>query len=122
MFLLVAVLVHEVVHLVEYHNKNVNELAHSFIKQRAISVNKAETRRGRPSSNWKDVISYDLRMDDPHSGFVYENQLTEVLTTGIQNFILAPALMVFKDVEYIEVLYKLFKLKEQKKLQPVVTE
>lgn len=111
MLLLVAVLVHEVIHLIEYHNKNVNELAHSFIDKRAVAVGKAKFKKG---FNCSDVIAYDLKMDDPHSGVVYSNSLTEVLTTGVQNFILAPAMILFKDVEYLETLNKFFKLKELK--------
>lgn len=119
MLLLVAVLVHEVIHFIEHHNKNVNDLALEFIKKRAVNVQKAENRRGRPSANWKDAVAYDLKMDDPHAGLVYANKMTEVLTTGVQNLILAPVLHLFKDPELMSVLDSFFLMKEETSVKSI---
>lgn len=119
--ILLSELVHEMTHLIEFHNKDVNKMARTFIKKRSKDVqdtiSNLSLKYNKPfNSEIGEEVVYDIQGEDFYSGKIYLSKMTEVISNGIEYYLNNHICFMFLDHDYTSFLLDIFELEEKKLL------
>jgi SPP1 gp7 family putative phage head morphogenesis protein len=110
----VSVIVHEIVHHLEFNHPDVLKKTVAFLNRRAGKgvplkrLSEISKNRGYKSDElaWEDEFA--KRGGSPYTGKFYQNKATEILTMGIERMMRDPLDFYKKDPEYFNFLLEIF--------------
>jgi len=113
-------IVHEYGHLIEQYNQSIKNASHEFLKkrinyQKKVKLSEFCSRNNLdylPSAGNIDI--YEGSFINPYVGRIYgemndNKSNTEIISIGLQSFVLDPVNFLWKDTEHFAIIYNLLK-------------
>lgn len=114
---LLSELVHEMTHMIEFYNKDINKMARNYIKERSSGIqdsikNLSLKYNKLYNEEIGEEIVYDIKSEDFYSGKIYANKMTELISNGIEYYLNNHICFMFLDPDYAEFLLNVFESSE----------